>query len=131
MLCTGTCLLSFCIDFARGGKAGGSFFPLVHSVLNPELPVTVSPVVAAVQLQKHRQQVYAVWLPWRKTATINPSPKLFNRLRRVPPATMEKGYPANQQPLHWPSKNMTFVKTLALAFNTLFVSTVFLWKRGS
>ena len=36
---------------------------------------------------------------------------LFNRLRRVPPATMEKGYPANQQPLHWPSKNMAFVKT--------------------
>ena len=39
----------------------------------------------------------------------------------VPPATMEKGYPANQQPLHWPSKNMAFVKTLAHAFNTLFV----------
>ena len=56
---------------------------------------------------------------------------IFNRLRRVPPATMEKGYPANQQPLHWPSKNMAFVKTLALAFNTLFVSKVFLWKRGS
>ena len=56
---------------------------------------------------------------------------VFNRLRRVPPATMEKGYPANQQPLHWPSKNMAFVKTLALAFNTLFVSKVFLWKRGS
>ena len=56
---------------------------------------------------------------------------LFNRLRRVPPATMEKGYPANQQPLHWPSKNMAFVKTLVLAFNTLFVSKVFLWKRGS
>ena len=55
----------------------------------------------------------------------------INRLRRVPPATMEKGYPANQQPLHWPSKNMAFVKTLALAFNTLFVSKVFLWKRGS
>ena len=59
------------------------------------------------------------------------SERLFNRLRRVPPATMEKGYPANQQPLHWPSKNMAFVKTLALAFNTLFVSKVFLWKRGS
>ena len=46
---------------------------------------------------------------------------LFDRLRRVPPATMEKGYPANQQPLHWSSKNMAFVKTLAHAFNTLFV----------
>ena len=38
---------------------------------------------------------------------------------------MEKGYHANQQPLHWPSKNMAFVKTLALAFNTFFVSKVF------
>lgn len=40
-------------------------------LLNPKLFDTVSRVVAAVQLRKHWQQVYAFWLPWRKTATMN------------------------------------------------------------
>ena len=87
----GIYILSFCIENARGARAGGSFFPLVHSVLlevtqsiwnsncfrwnwllNPKLFVTVSRVVAAVQPQKHWQQVYAFWLLRRKTAKMNP-----------------------------------------------------------
>ena len=54
----------------------------------------------------------------------------FNRLRRVPPATMEKGYPANQQPLHWPSKNMAVVKTLALALTHFLCQKCFCGKEG-
>ena len=55
---------------------------------------------------------------------------IFNRLRRVPPATMEKGYPANQQPLHWPSKNMAFVQTLAQRLTHFLCKKCFSGKEG-